>query len=218
MATTGGTAEQPLICIIDDDEEVRGSLDSLLRSTGYAARAFASPDDYLADDQSDSAACLILDVNLGDANGLEFQQSLIDSEVQVPVILITGYGDIPMSVRAMKAGAVSFLPKPFEESELLTAVQEAVARDSKRRADVQQDESVKARYQNLTPREREVMSLVTAGLMNKQIAGRLELSEVTVKIHRGNMMRKMAAQSLADLVRMAETLGVREASVSRYRS
>jgi len=212
-------ASQPaLICVIDDDEEVRGSLDSLLRSAGFEVRTFAGPEDYLACPAADAAACLVLDVRLQGADGLEFQQSLIDSEALVPVILITGHGDIPMTVRGMKAGAVSFLPKPFEEEDMLAAVAEAVERDQRRRAEDRQGEDIRANYASLTPREREVMALVTAGLMNKQVAGRLELSEITVKIHRGNLMRKMQAQSLADLVRMAESLGVRETSVTRYHS
>jgi FixJ family two-component response regulator len=212
------TPQPALICVIDDDEEVRGSLDSLLRSAGFEVRTFAGPEDYLACPEADAAACLVLDVRLQGADGLEFQQSLIESAALVPVILITGHGDIPMTVRGMKAGAVSFLPKPFEEEDMLAAVAEAVERDRRRRAEDQQGEDIRANYASLTPREREVMALVTAGLMNKQVAGRLELSEITVKIHRGNLMRKMQAESLADLVRMAETLGVRETSVTRYHS
>jgi FixJ family two-component response regulator len=179
-------------------------------------RTFAAPEDYLACEAADMAACLVLDVRLQGADGLDFQQSLADSDAPVPVILITGHGDIPMTVRAMKAGAVNFLSKPFTEDELLTAVDEAVARDRRRRAEALRAADVRARYVSLSAREREVMSLVSAGLMNKQVAGRLALSEITVKIHRGNMMRKMQAQSLADLVRMAEDLGVRETSVTRY--
>lgn len=206
----------PLICIIDDDAEVRGSLDSLLRSTGFAVRAFAGPDEYLASSEAEQASCLILDVRLNGADGLDFQESLAESEVHVPVILITGHGDIPMTVRGMKAGAVNFLAKPFEEEALLAAVDEAVARDRERRSAQQADADARVRYETLSPREREVMALVTAGLMNKQVAAKLELSEITVKIHRGNLMRKMEAQSLADLVRMAEGLGVRDTSESRY--
>lgn len=207
---------KPLVCVIDDDVEVRGSLDALLRSADFRVGTFASPDAFMACDEADSAACLILDVRLKDADGLEFQQALLEADARVPVILITGHGDIPMTVRGMKAGAVDFLAKPFVDDALLTAVSEAVKRDHERRAREHSDDSLKALYASLTPRERDVMGLVTAGLMNKQIAAKLALSEVTVKIHRGNLMRKMQAPSLADLVRMAETLGVRDSGAARY--
>jgi FixJ family two-component response regulator len=211
------TREAPaLVCVIDDDEEVRGSLDSLLRSVGFDVETFAGPEDYLACPMADAASCLVLDVRLQRSDGLEFQQALIESEALVPVILITGHGDIPMTVRGMKAGAVSFLPKPFEDGDILSAVSEAVERDRRRRSVEQEGRDVRSRYANLTARERELMALVAAGLMNKQVAGRLGLSEITVKIHRGNLTRKMHSQSLADLVRMAEQLGVREVSATRY--
>lgn len=206
----------PLICIVDDDAGVRSSLDSLLRSAGFAVLAFAEPDDYLACTDADRTACLLLDIQLQGANGLDFQQALLDSEFHVPVILISGHGDIPQTVRGMKAGAVSFLAKPFVEEALLLAVREAVEVDRRRRDSEGRDRDVRLRFEMLTEREREVMALVTAGLMNKQVAGKLSLSEITVKIHRGNLMRKMAAESLADLVRMAEALGVRDTSVTRY--
>jgi FixJ family two-component response regulator len=205
-----------LICVLDDDDEVRASLDSLLRAAGYRVQCFVTPDQFLACDAADDAACLVLDVQLGDANGLDFQQALLDGPARIPVILISGYGDIPMTVRAMRNGAVTFLPKPFDEQEFLAAVREAVSRSEAQRAQLDAFASVRARFESLTPREREVFGLVTSGLLNKQIAGRLGLSEITVKIHRGNLMRKMQAESLASLVRMAEALGVREA-VSRYR-
>ena len=205
-----------LICVIDDDAEMRGSLDSLLRSTGLRVLTFESPEDYLACEESEQAACLILDIQLKEASGLDFQQQLLDGEVRVPVILMTGHGDIPMTVRGMKAGAVTFLSKPFDEDAMLTAIGEAVALDRDRRAADGQADGLRALYQTLTPREREVMALVTAGLMNKQVAARLDLSEITVKIHRGNLMRKMQAQSLADLVRMAELLGARETGAARF--
>ncbi len=208
--------DSALICVIDDDPDVRGSLDSLLRSAGFTVQTFADPADYLSSPESDQAACLLLDIRLKGVDGLDFQQELIDSDMHVPVILITGHGDIPMTVRGMKAGAVNFLAKPFEEEELLAAVAEAVSRDRARRSEQRVGDGIRERYEMLTPREREVMGLVTAGLMNKQVAGHLSLSEVTVKIHRGNLMRKMEAQSLADLVRMAESLGVRDTSVARY--
>ncbi|MEJ0093946.1 MAG: LuxR C-terminal-related transcriptional regulator [Methylocella sp.] len=216
MANESRSRERALICVIDDDEELCGSLDSLLRSAGFVARTFVAPHDYLICDDVDDAACLVLDIQLQGINGLDFQQSLLESEVQVPVILITGHGDIPMTVRGMKAGAVNFLSKPFAEEDFLAAVEEAVDRDDRRRAQMLDEKGIRPCYEALTSREREVMGLVTAGLMNKQVAARLGISEITVKIHRANLMRKMQAQSLADLVRMAEILGAREISVTRY--
>jgi FixJ family two-component response regulator len=209
MSTAPEPPQPPLICVVDDDDDVRSSLDSLLRSAEYAVKTFAGPSEFSASDAVDTASCLILDIRLKEADGLQFQQELTETETSIPVILISGYGDIPMTVRAMKAGAVNFLPKPFDDEALLAAVEEAVSRDRKRRVEARRDESVRLRYEQLTPREREVMGLVTAGLMNKQVAWRLSLSEITVKIHRGNMMRKMQAKSLAELVRMADALGVR---------
>jgi FixJ family two-component response regulator len=205
---------QDVICVIDDDEDVRASLKSLLRSAGYEARAFASPEEFMG--SADDAACLILDVRLRNADGLAFQEELIASEASIPIVLMTGYGDIPMSVRAMKAGAVNFLSKPFADDNMIAAVEEAVERSRGSRRQAEKEAGLRVRLEGLTAREREVMGLVTAGLMNKQVAARLGVSEITVKIHRGNLMRKMQAQSLADLVRMADTLGVRETSVSRY--
>jgi len=209
----GGSA---LVCIVDDDAEVRGAMESLLRSTDHRVLAFASPEEFLASAEATDAACLLLDVYLDGADGLEVQQALHDRAIVVPVVLMTGQGDIPMTVRAMKAGAVDFLTKPFTEDEVLQAIGEAVALDRRRRSERGEDDAVRNLYGKLTPRERDVMALVTAGLMNKQVAAKLELSEVTVKIHRGNLMRKMHAQSLADLVRMAEILGARERTVTRY--
>lgn len=206
----------PLVCIVDDDAEVRNAMENLLRSTDHRVLAFASPEEFLASAEAAGAACLMLDVYLDGADGLEVQQSLRDRSISVPVVLMTGQGDIPMTVRAMKAGAVDFLTKPFTEDEVLQAVGEAVALDRRQRSERGEDDAVRGLYGKLTPRERDVMALVTAGLMNKQVAAKLELSEVTVKIHRGNLMRKMHAQSLADLVRMAEILGVRERTVTRY--
>lgn len=203
-----------LVCVIDDDEQVRAALDSLLRSAGYAARTFASPDEFLQ--SGDDADCLLLDVRLKNADGLAFQEELLASEAMIPVVLMSGYGDIPMSVRGMKAGAINFLTKPFNDEDLVAAVREAVEQGRGLHAQAQETAGLRARYEFLTPREREVMGLVTAGLMNKQVAGRLGVQEITVKIHRGNVMRKMRAQSLPDLVRMAETLGVRETSASRF--
>jgi FixJ family two-component response regulator len=211
MSTAMDIASQPLICVVDDDADVRSSISSLLRSMDYAVQTFAGPSEFLASDAVDAASCLILDIRLQEADGLEFQQELVASESAIPVILISGFGDIPMTVRAMKAGAINFLSKPFEDGALLAAVAEGVARDRQRRLAAHRDESIRLRYEQLTAREREVMSLVTSGLMNKQVAWQLSLSEITVKIHRGNMMRKMQARSFADLVRMADQLGIRSA-------
>jgi FixJ family two-component response regulator len=214
MTQDASTRLPALVCVIDDDEDVRQSLDSLLRSAGYAARSFASPEEFLA--SADDAACLILDVRLRNADGLAFQQELLESEASLPVILMTGHGDVPMSVRAMKAGAVNFLTKPFIDGDMIAAVEEAVERSQGVRRQAAEQAEMRVLFEGLTARERDVMGLVTAGLMNKQVAAHLGVSEITVKIHRGNLMRKMQAQSLADLVRMAEALGVRETSVSRY--
>jgi FixJ family two-component response regulator len=213
-ATDGGVSEHEIVCVIDDDEQVRASLDSLLRSAGYVAQTFASPEEFLQ--SGVDAGCLLLDVRLKNADGLAFQEELLASEALVPVVLMSGYGDIPMSVRGMKAGAVNFLTKPFDDQEIVASVREAVERGRGLQAQAQETAGLRARYDSLTPREREVMGLVTAGLMNKQVAGRLGVQEITVKIHRGNVMRKMRAQSLPDLVRMAETLDVRETSASRF--
>jgi FixJ family two-component response regulator len=212
--TVGFSSTKELVCVIDDDEDVRVSLDSLLRSAGFEARTFASPEEFL--ESADDAACLLLDVRLKDANGLAFQEELIASEACVPIVFMSGYGDVPTSVRAMRAGAVNFLTKPFRDFEVIAAVREAVERGREQRSLAEESVGLRARYQSLTAREKEVMGLVTAGLMNKQMAGRLGVQEITVKIHRGNLMRKMRAQSLPDLVRMAETLGVRDTTTSRY--
>lgn len=206
----------PLVCVLDDDPEIRGSIESLLRSEGYSVQTYASTSDFVMCESVDRAACLLLDINLGDANGLDFQEELAGNEIAVPVILMSGYGDIPMTVRGMRAGALDFLPKPLSDDVLLAAVSDAIRKDEERRAASAALDGTRQRYKALTSREREIMGLVTAGLMNKQIAARLGLSEITVKIHRGNMTRKMQADSLADLVRMAEELGAREESASRF--
>lgn len=207
---------QPCVCVIDDDEQVRGSIGSLLRSSGYDVRLYGGTPAFLEDAASDAPSCLVLDIRLSGENGLDFQEKLVTRELAIPVILITGFGDIPMTVRGMRAGAVDFLPKPFDDEQLLTAVSAAIAIDRARRASSADTASLKSQFNQLTPREKEVMALVVTGLMNKQVAARLEVSEITVKIHRGSVMRKMGAQSLADLVRMAEQLGVRDESIQRY--
>jgi len=172
---------------------------------------FGSAADLLRSKLPNVASCLVLDVRLPGVSGLDFQAELAKANIRIPIIFMTGHGDIPMSVQAMKAGAVDFLTKPFRDQDMLDAVAAALERDRNRRKDERQLSDLRARFEALTEREREVMGLVTAGLMNKQIAGELGLSEITVKIHRGHVMRKMAARSLADLVRMAEALGVRQA-------
>jgi FixJ family two-component response regulator len=204
------------VYVIDDDPEVLGSLGSLLRSTGFEVALFQDSEGFLAADRPTSASCLVLDVRLRGESGLDFQERLAADGLVIPVILITGHGDIPMTVRGMKAGAVDFLPKPFTEEQMLAAIDSALERDRARRAEAAGTDSIKAGYDRLTPREKEVMGLVVTGLMNKQVAARMELSEITVKIHRGNVMRKMEAQSLADLVRMAESLGIRDDTIHRF--
>ncbi|UZK66994.1 response regulator transcription factor [Sphingomonas sp. M1-B02] len=204
------------VYVIDDDPEVLGSLGSLLRSTGLDVALFQTPREFLAAAPPTAASCLVLDVRLRGQNGLDFQEQLAREGVAIPVILITGHGDIPMTVRGMKAGAVDFLPKPFTEEQMLAAVDSALARDRERREHAAGADALQRCYERLTPREQEVMGLVVTGLMNKQIAARMALSEITVKIHRGNVMRKMEAQSLADLVRMAESLGIRDDTIHRF--
>jgi FixJ family two-component response regulator len=208
-AHQAATAEAPIVFVVDDDESMREALRSLFRSVSLRVETFGSAADLLRSKLPDVASCLVLDVRLPGLSGLDFQAELAKANIHIPVIFMTGHGDIPMSVQAMKAGAVDFLTKPFRDQDMLDAVAAAIERDRSRRKDEQRLSDMRARFDGLTEREREVMGLVTAGLMNKQIAGELRLSEITVKIHRGHVMRKMAARSLADLVRMAEVLGVR---------
>ncbi len=201
--------ETPTIVVVDDDASVRDALSSLFRSVGLKVELFGSAQELLQGKLPAGASCLVLDIRLPGVSGLDFQTQLATLNVAVPVIFMTGHGDIPMSVRAMKAGAVDFLSKPFRDQDMLDAVAAAIERDQKRREDEARTATLRARFETLTAREREVIALVVAGLMNKQIAGEMGLSEITVKIHRGNVMKKMNAKSLADLVRMAESLGVR---------
>lgn len=198
--------EVAVIHIVDDDDSVRTSLDSLFRSVGLDTCNYCSPAEFLEAMPIDAVGCLVLDVRLPGVSGLDFQERLAELGIHMPVVLMTGYGDIPMSVRAMKAGAVDFLPKPFRDQDMLDAVAAAIERDRERHRSDNETAELRARYEMLSERQRQVMALVVAGKMNKQAAGELALSEITIKIHRGAAMRKMGARTLADLVRMAEAL------------
>jgi FixJ family two-component response regulator len=201
--------EEPTVYIVDDDASLRDAISRLLRSVGLRVQLFGSAPELLQGNIAQTVSCLVLDVRLPGVGGLEFQTELAKANIHMPIIFMTGHGDIPMSVRAMKAGAIDFLTKPFRDQDMLDAVTKALESDRKRRESEAAISDLKARFELLTPREREVMGLVTAGLMNKQIAAETELAEITVKIHRGHVMKKMAARSLADLVRMAESLQIR---------
>jgi len=201
-----GMEERPAAIIVDDEEAVRSALENLFRSVGIASSSFATVPDFLSSGERQEGGCLILDVRLPDISGLDFQDQLAQRKIGLPVILMTGHGDIAMSVRAMKAGAVDFLTKPFREQDMLDAVNRAFEIDRQRRVLEQSRQVLRHRFASLSPREKQVMALVTAGRMNKQVAGQLRLSEITVKIHRGAAMRKMEATSLAALVRMAGEL------------
>ena len=195
--------------VIDDDPSMREALNSLFRSVGLRVELFGSAGELLQTELPDVTSCLVLDIRLPQRSGLDFQAELAKAAIEIPIIFITAHGDVPMTVRAMKAGAVDFLTKPFRDQDLLDAVALALERDRKRRAEARGLADLKSLFETLTPRERDVMALVTAGLMNKQAAAEIGVSEITVKIYRGHLMRKMHAKSLADLVRMAELLGVR---------
>ena len=198
--------DRAVVFIVDDDESLRNALGRVFRSVGLEARTYGTAREFIEAERPNCPGCLVLDVRLPGLNGLDLQRQLADLGIHLPVVLITGYGDIPMTVRAMKAGAVDFLTKPFRDQDMLDAVASAIERDRKRREADSNAMRIRARFATLSPRERQVMMLVTAGKMNKQVAGDLGLSEVTVKIHRGAAMRKMDAQSLADLVRMMDAL------------
>jgi FixJ family two-component response regulator len=199
---------QPVVIVVDDERSVRDSLDSLLRSVGLKTLLFGSPAELLQATLPPVPGCIVLDVRLPGISGLDFQAQLAKQGIELPIVFMTGHGDIPMSVRAMKAGAVDFLSKPFRDQDMLDAVTAAIERDRLRRAEAASLHDVRARYETLTAREREVMAHVVAGMLNKQVASAIGRSEITVKIHRGNVMRKMGVRSLADLVRSAEALGI----------
>jgi FixJ family two-component response regulator len=200
--------QQPVVCIIDDDVSLCEALGSLIRSVGLQVQVFGSAPEFLQSKLPDGPSCLVLDIRLPGLSGLDFQSELAKANIQIPIIFMSGHGDIPMTVRAMKAGAVEFLPKPFRDQDMLDAVQTGLERDRARRRSANDSCKLKASFDSLTPREKEIMGFVTAGLMNKQIAGEIGVSEITVKVHRGSVMRKMGAKSLAELVRMADALGV----------
>ena len=197
-----------LVFVVDDDAPLRESLKNLIRSVGLRVEAFASAQEFLRTKRPDLAGCLVLDVRLPGLSGLDLQKRIAEAEMEIPIIFITGHGDIPMTVQAMKAGAVEFLTKPFRDQDLLDAIQRALERDRKAREQRAEIAALRRRFDSLTPREREVMGLVVTGLLNKQVAGELGTSETTVKIHRHQVMEKMGAGSLVELVRMADRIGI----------
>ena len=202
-----------IVFVIDDDPSIRLAITSLIRSVGMRVESFPSAQEFMASKRPDAPACLVLDVRMPGLSGLDLQRDLVDADIRIPIIFITGHGDIPMSVRAMKAGAVEFLTKPFRDQDLLDAISQALERDRAYRSQYSEMAELRRRFKELTPREKEVMELVVSGLLNKQVAARLNISEITVKIHRHQVMEKMEAQSLADLVRMAEKLNTSHTSV-----
>jgi FixJ family two-component response regulator len=204
---------QQIVFVVEDDPSMRRALANLFESVGLGIEAFGSASEMLQRKLPDVASCLVLDVRLPGLSGLDFQAELAKANIHIPIIFMTGHGDIPMSVRAMKGGAVDFLSKPFRDQDMLDAVVTAIERDQKRRETDKVVADLRTLLETLTPREREVLTLVSSGLMNKQVAAELGLAEITVKIHRGHIMRKMGARSLADLVRKAETLGIHRAKI-----
>jgi FixJ family two-component response regulator len=221
MTTIGETAQsasristaevivEPMVYVVDDDRLIREMLSSLFRSVGLRVQLFESAQELLQSELEDAPSCLVLDISLPRLSGFDLQAELAKSNIRIPIIFLTGHGDVSTSVRAMKAGAVDFLTKPFHEQEMLDAVTAALERDQQRRNEERSQSDLKDRFALLSNRERQIMALVTGGLMNKQVASKIGIADQTVKIHRGNLMRKMCAKSLADLVLMAETLGIR---------
>lgn len=206
---TEAVESEAIVFVVDDDPSMRKALSNLFRSVGLRAEVFGSARELLESELPEVASCLVLDIRLPGPSGLDFQAELAKANIQIPIIFMTGHGDIPMTVKAMKAGAVDFLTKPFRDQDMLDAVAIAIERDRTRRKDEKIVAELRAVFETLTARERDVLALVASGLMNKQIAAEIGLAEITVKIYRGHIMRKMGAKSLADLVRMAEMLGVR---------
>jgi len=206
---TEAVETEAIVFVVDDDPSMRKALSNLFRSVGLRAEVFGSARELLESELPEVASCLVLDIRLPGPSGLDFQAELAKANIQIPIIFMTGHGDIPMTVKAMKAGAVDFLTKPFRDQDMLDAVAIAIERDRARRKDEKIVAELRAVFETLTARERDVLGLVASGLMNKQIAAEIGLAEITVKIHRGHLMRKMGARSLADLVRMAEMLGIR---------
>ncbi len=198
-----------IVLVVDDDLSVREALGSLIRSAGLNVETFASAQEFLAHPRANAPSCLVLDVRLPGLSGLDLQKRMAELHLEIPIVFITGHGDIPTSVQAMKAGALEFLTKPFADRDLLDAIQQAITSDRAARHEQEEIRELRARYESLTPREREVMEWVISGLLNKQVASELGTSEFTVKVHRGKVMRKMRADSLADLVRISERLGIR---------
>jgi FixJ family two-component response regulator len=201
---------QSIVFVVDDDASMRGAMQRLFQSVGLQAEVFASAAEFLRSKLADVSCCLVLDVRLPGLSGLDFQTELAKADIQVPIVFMTGHGDIPMTVKAMKAGAIEFLAKPFRDQDMLDAVRLGLERDRSRREGERAIADVRGKFASLTLREQEVMGFVTAGLMNKQIAGEMQLAEITVKLHRGSVMRKMEAKTLADLVRMADIVGIRK--------
>ena len=198
----------PTVFVVDDDPSVRRAIKRLVGSVGLEVELFESAQEFLRSKRADAPSCLVLDIRLPGISGLDFQRELAQANIHIPIIFITAHGDIPMTVRAMKAGAVEFLTKPFRDQDLLDAIQIALERDRARRQQEAEIATLRERFESLTPREREVLPLVVSGMLNKQIAAEIGTSETTVKVHRGQLMRKMGADSLADLVRMAERMGI----------